>query len=377
MVELKKFKGIGYSDELNPLDDYLTLPFDEIDEDLKNKYLKRNPYNFVRINLPDKHDYSLKTINEWIAKKILIMDKEEHIYPYIQKFFFNGRMVERKAFFSLISVDQSFKEIIPHERIFQAPKNERLELMKKVQMDIEPIFFLYNDINGKCSYLLNFSKKILWGEEPNGINNELYVLDDDPDECNKMKFVIADGHHRYSAAVDFSKINEKGKYVMGVFVNVNDPGLIILPSNKIVKNIPNDFNINSFENYFEIEQINSTEKIIGSKEFILVYKNKYYLLRLKDKLNFVNDKYMELGPVIFNDIILNKILKIDYDFDRIITFHNTNLNLENLKNSMAFIFNPVTPKIIWDISLNGKRLPQKSTYFYPKIVSGLRLYKKE
>lgn len=377
MVQLKSFRGIGYSSELNPLDNILTLPFDEIDENLKREYFKRSEYNFVRVNLPTKHEDSLNIVQEWLSKNILKMDEKEHIYPYVQEFSYNGKKFVRRGFFSLVNVDPTFSEIIPHENIYQGPKNDRLELLKKLEMDIEPIFFLYNDVNGKCNFLYDLNNLIAWGEEPEGIENKLYVSDENPDPCSGMKFVIADGHHRYTAALEFSRVNPIGKYVMGVFVNVHDEGLIILPSNKIVKNISEDFNINLFQDYFDIEEVNVFNEDIGLKKFILIYKNKYYKLSLKENLNAGSKKYNEMGAVIFSEIILKRILKISNTVENIKTFRGLNeLNVEKLGNSMAFLFDPVKPLDVWEIALNGEKMPQKSTYFYPKLISGLRMYKK-
>ncbi|MEM4084200.1 MAG: DUF1015 family protein [Thermoplasmata archaeon] len=360
MTNITGFRGVGYS--FNPLDSYLSLPLDEMNEKTIKIYLKKNPYNFSSILMPGKNVNPLDIINKFISNKIFKIDEQDSIYFYEQEFEYGNKRYLRKGYLGTILIDT--KKIFPHEKIFEELKINRLNMLLKTGYDLEPIFLIYKNDGKKC-----FSEEkidlISWGKDPIGVLNRLYSTEMKYIECDNINFVIADGHHRFEAAKEFSKIEKRARRIMAVFIDLNQDSLFILPSHKLVKNIK--INIKDFENYFEIEQITGLKE--SDKNHIVMNLNeKFFKLKFKEKYQF---------PLItlFEKIIMKKILKREIDLENVKTFHNTKFEI-NSKNSAIFYFPPPSPTEVYEFSLKGGIMPQKSTYFFPKISSGIKIYKK-
>lgn len=359
MEKIKAFRGTGYSESLNPLDNYITLPFDEIDNSIRGKYLKRSEYNFARIILPDEGENPLHKINHFLSYGIFREDPEEKVYPYEQEFMINGKKYVRKSFIGVLNLDYAIEHVHPHEKIFEEPKQERLSILSKTGYDLEPIFLLYKGEN--CHDYDD--DPVAWGEEPAGVIHRLYSVNYSG-ECVSDEFVIADGHHRFSAALEFYKIEKRAGWILAAFVNMEQDSIFILPSYKLVKNVRLD--IGRFNDYFEIEVYDDVpEKYDDS--IIMIWNEKYFRLRFRGK--------ERINAIIFEKIIMEKILRRKINMEGVRTFRSMD-GLKMEKNDVAFLFSPPTPQQVWDMAMNGMIMPQKSTYFYPKIASGLRIFRK-
>ncbi|MVT13443.1 MAG: DUF1015 family protein [Euryarchaeota archaeon] len=365
MDVIRGFKGIGYSKSLNPLDPYLTLPYDEIKGKKRLEYLKKSNYNFVRIILPEEDEDPLLTIRSFMSKKIFERDKKDNIYLFEQEFYYRKRRYLRRGFIALLNLDYARENVHPHEKIFQAPMIQRLKLLEKTGFDLEPIFLLYDERFAKCFRFENL-ELLAWGEEPAGIINRLYSSEINFDGCDAGEFVIADGHHRFSAALEFYKNKSVAGWIMAYFVDLNNESLFILPSYKVVKGAK--FNIKELEDYFDIEKLEGTFNLIRKNAFLMQSKEGSYILNLKEKSDLPE-------PVIFEEIIMKKIIRLKINVKNVKTFRSVD-NISLSKNDVSFIFRPPSPKEVWDFAIKGGIMPQKSTYFYPKIASGLRIFDK-
>ncbi|MGC8986202.1 MAG: DUF1015 family protein [Thermoplasmata archaeon] len=361
MDQIRGFKGIGYSSDLNPLDPYLTLPFDEITPERRREYLRRSRYNFSRIILPSRREDPLDLIRSFISDGIFREDENENIYPYEQEFIHGKRVYRRRGFIGILNLDYARDHVHPHEKIFMEPKIQRLRILERTGFDLEPIFLLYRDGNKNC-FNLERENIIAWGEEPEGVINRLYSSNSSID-CDPGDLVIADGHHRFSAAVDYYRNRGTGGWIMAAFVNIDQDSLIILPSYKLVKDA--NLDMERMEEYFEMEII---EDITERNYPLMCNGGRFYSLRLKER----NDLPFAF---IFEKIIMEKVIKMEINMDNVKTFRR----IEDMKcgpRDAAFIFNPPSPEDVWRYALKGLIMPQKSTYFFPKITSGLRIFKK-
>ncbi|MCL5407975.1 MAG: DUF1015 domain-containing protein [Candidatus Thermoplasmatota archaeon] len=266
MVEVLPFKGIMYT--TGDIKDVITEPYDKIPKELQVRYYERNPHNFIRLNLPmdgDPYGSARATLNEWLRKGILAKDQTPHFYEYVEKFTIFGSTRRRTGVFAAVKIeDYSEKKIYRHERTFTGPKEDRLKMLRATNADLEPVFFLYDDPSMEVEKLLDSLPKIrnLDLTDDGGVRHIIYRLNSQEitDIFKSKKLVIADGHHRYETALAFSKENNQAGntgYVMAVLVNRYDPGLVILPSHRVIVN--SKFNpqqvLEKLEEKFEIKEV--------------------------------------------------------------------------------------------------------------------------
>ncbi len=386
MIELVKvypFRGIKYS--FQNIEKLVTEPYDKISKQMQKEYYEKSPYNFIRINLPDEKDpytSSKNTLENWLKDGILVKDKEPYFYFYIQQFKLFEKTYERFGFFAAVGLeDYSEKKILPHERTFKGPKEDRLRMLRATNMDLEPVFFLYDDPKMEIKKLFEKSKKELEIDVTvNSIRHILYKMKSEylTKFFEDKQLVIADGHHRYETALAYAKeknFENATGYIMAVLVNRLDPDLVILPSHRVIKmKIDNDKFLSNLDQFFTVNEIKLED--IGNfinQEIVYVYKGRAYSLKLKKE--FISDKLSDnINVSYLNNFIFNKILNIQ-DKEKIIFERWVEDALNGIKNGegFSFILKPVSPTLVWDVAKNGEIMPEKSTDFYPKLLSGLKL----
>ncbi|MGC9176044.1 MAG: DUF1015 family protein [Thermoplasmata archaeon] len=382
-MDVRPFKGISYS--IKNIENLVTEPYDKISKQMQKEYYEKSPYNFIRINLPneiDPYTSSKKTIESWLKEKILTKDKELYFYFYIQQFRLFEKKYERFGFFAAVKLeDYSEKKILPHERTFKGPKEDRLKMLRSTNMDLEPVFFLYDDPAMEIKKIFEDSNKELeFDITVNGIRHVLYKVKSDyiTKFFNDKQLVIADGHHRYETALAYAKEKnfENGTgYIMAVLVNRLDPGLVILPSHRVLKiTIDNDEFIEQVKNFFDVKvlDIKNIKNSIND-DIVYVNQNKAYSLNLKKE--YLSNKLSEnINVSYLNNYIFNRILNIQ-DREKIIFERWVEDALNDIKDGsgIAFILKAVNPSVVWDVARNGEIMPEKSTDFYPKLLSGLKM----
>jgi uncharacterized protein (DUF1015 family) len=431
MVDVKPFYGVLYnSKKINKIENVMSPPYDIISKDMQAQLYDISDYNFVRLILGKKYKVDNKKnnsytrskefFNKWISQNILIQSKKKSIYPYKIFYKINNHEKNLNGFFILLKIDKNYKKIKAHERTLSKPKEDRLNLLRECKANLEPIQLLYIDETDEINKIINdkIETPLFEIKGYDSFNHKLWELDDNKiisriQEILRSKTLfIADGHHRYQTAVNFSnEMNLKYQYDnedldynyrMVILVNMFDKGLSILPTHRLIKK--DDINIKKFlfklEKYFDIiekkirfDSIKKIEKQIineisnkDKKQFILYLKNKYYILTLKN-LNIMNkfaDKHSKiwrsldvsiLQKLIFEDILninqenLEKNIFYTRSFNEAIQFVNDG------KYSFSFILNPTKINELKIIAEGGEHMPQKSTYFLPKMLSGLVMYK--
>lgn len=432
MVEIKPFKGVLYNKE--KIEDFslvITPPYDVINEKEQEEFYRSSPYNIVRLLLgkeqsgddgENKYTRAGKEFEEWQQKKILKRDEKDCIYIYSQTFNVNGNSFTRIGFISLVKLEELGKGVLPHEKTLEKPFKDRLALIEATKANLGCVFTLYDDrqkiIDGFIKEKVNSNEPDISFEDKFGIKHKLWKVSD-VDFIEKVKkemlqyqCIIADGHHRYRSVSKFQEEFpelEDAKYTMCCFVNSFNEGLFVLPIDRFVFNLENvDINniLAKLKEYFEIEGVTDVNELIKKVDDtkVLVDKTanlknhvfgmycylnkKSYFLKLKNN-NILDvyypddaDVYKKLDINILHKIVFENVLGISTeDQYKGVHIEYTKGNeralekIEENKYQFAFFLNAPLMREIFLTARANETMPQKSTYFYPKIYSGLVINK--
>lgn len=415
MSSIKPFQAIRYNTEkIKDLGKVMCPPYDVISPEEREEFAARSLNNFVHIILPkdtpeeDRYKRAKRIFSEWRNNSILIQDEKPAIYFYKQEYKALGQRYSRLGFISLMHLsDGEESKVKPHENTHAHAVEDRFKLWRNLNADLSCIFVCYSDRQKKIEKI--FTKKVL-AQQPlvdivddDGVGHRLWRLDDMAliNEINAsigdQHLFIADGHHRYRVAQELrrqklAKMTQKPtgdepfNYVMTYFTNMDSRDLQILPMHRIVKSFPSD--LNALEEYFRIDRLpNKGELLIplaraGKNEhaFGLYTKGGVRLLRLRNKLlvdKFIKEgskDYKHLDATILKHFVFDKAgirsedIIYTKDFDEVISM------VDQGQAAAGFIMNPVQITQLQAIALNGEKMPPKTTYFYPKVLSGLTVY---
>ncbi len=420
MAKIAPFTGIHYNLEI--VDDIAKVvcpPYDIIDAKGQEEFYQKHPYNIIRLILgkelasdspkDNKYARAAAYLEEWQRRNILLQDKEPAIYFYEQDFIVEGQKKRRLGFIALLRLEEEGenKSVYPHEHTHAAPKEDRLNLIKSVEANLSPIFTIFSDpenfVKGLFTRSVAGQPPLFAALEANGVENRMWRLAD-PGQIEKVRafldqkeIFIADGHHRYEVARmyrDFKKtqdgphFKDSHNYIMTYFTALEDEGLCVLPTHRLVKNA--NFSADSCAPTFIVRECSSRELLVSELKkkaeevgvFGLYKDSQFYLLKLSDKREcnrFIQEgpkEYKNLDVVILHKVLFDQILKVS------LPSISYEVNLEraiNLVDEKAydalFILNPTKIEQIRSIALGGEVMPQKSTYFYPKLLSGLLIHK--
>jgi uncharacterized protein (DUF1015 family) len=402
MVMVVPFRGVRYNPEkVGVIDSVLAPPYDVISPQEQNDLYEKNPYNVVRIILSkdkgdEKYIHAAETFRGWIEEGALIQDGKPSIYPYYQEFKEDGKTVTRKGFIAAVRLeDFSSKRVIPHERTFAEPKLDRLKLTSACKANLSPVFAIYSDPEGALEKAIEdrLSKKpVVNAVSGEGVRNYLWRLSDD-DLLSKVKsrmldsvLLIADGHHRYETALEYRNIQRKRfdvisedkdyEYVMMYLSRVEGDGLVIKPTHRLVKNLGplyiEDF-LKRLKNRFRVEKLSFNEGIssLSPQEFSIITSDSDFLFKFSlkepDSIHYKNLGVMLLHSVIFGEILNEEEAQIFYtksveEVMRLVRAGDYKL---------GFILPQLRAKDVYEVALSGEKMPHKTTYFYPKLLSGL------
>lgn len=409
MVEIRPFIAIRYTEKAGNIENLITQPYDKITPEMQDAYYRKSEYNYCRLILPKeekRYEVARKRLDKWISDGILKKDDSPAIYVYFQDFEVSGRKYTRKGFIAAVKL-HPFEEkvVLPHERTHKGPKIDRLNMLRATEKNLESGFMLYPDEERKTIEVLEKASKsepIMDAVDEYGVRNRIWVLSD-PDDIRAIQevlrpeqVVIADGHHRYETAVSFrDELREKQEwderdafnFRMTLMVPVQDEGLVVLPTHRLLlKDELKDEHIRELRKYFEISTIEreDVEGFLrnGQKVFV-AYNGKECLgLKLKDFESIqgffhpeYSDEYRNLDAVILREVIFEGImgarnLKIGESIDYERWIEDAIKRVDTGDARVAFLMNPTGPEQVLAVARNGERMPEKSTDFYPKMVSG-------
>jgi len=426
MAHIAPFRGVFYNQKkIRDLAKVVAPPYDVISPDEQERLYKKSPYNFVRLDLnqePDSYQSVAQMLTEWQAQGILVRDEAPAIYYLTHRFRLkNGEEKTRQGFFALTELQDFSAGIVrPHEKTHDAPKQDRLNLMLASHAQLSPIFMLYSDPKQMVNRILAMAVE--------GIPAFMEVDQDNGDQCRLWRItdaalidklerelkddwlLIADGHHRYEATLAYRDHmrstgpwngREAFNYIMAYFANINDPHVVILPTHRLVRGFaPKPFMEleAALEKHFHIEQYPKTAE--GRSSFVKALTSaakkyrvigasfkrdpRYLILRLKNKRIMQSLAKDLSGPLRDLDVstlhllILEEILGLSPEQQasgesiRYTQDEDSALQaLEKEDYQAVFILTPPKAEEILAIVSSGEKMPQKSTYFYPKLLSGL------
>ena len=430
MVDIAPFKGLLFNQEkTGPADQVTAPPYDVISPEQQDALYKKNPYNVVRLILEkqypedneeqNRYTRSSATFNQWIKEKILVEDEKPGFYVYSQEYTYEGQSVCRVGFFARVRTeDFSSGNICPHEFTLAKAKQDRLNLLKACRANFSPVFGLFSDTSGVVDAKLN---QAMQGEpfavvEENGVLGKAWRLDDDETlafitkQFHKKKIFIADGHHRYETALNYYKENKNdvddSAHVMMFLTNLEAQSLAVYPIHRLVKS-PVSFDeadfMSQIENYFDVEPLNKGAgkneirkalDSIGEGDIVFcVYlgQGRGYFIKVKEKTNMLPLLAADEPPQLhvldvaqLHTSVLKTILKIDTkqpNSQKYVTYKVDMVEALNRVDSgefdLAFFMNATRISEVRNLAEKGIRLPQKATFFYPKLLSGLVINKFE
>jgi uncharacterized protein (DUF1015 family) len=404
MVEISPFKAIRFNEnKLSNLSNIVCPPYDVISVPEYHRLLGSHPQNIVRVELPmaqgksDKYQLSAELFRRWQGKRLLVRDKEPAFYGYEQRFTVGNRPYFRRGFFAALRLETPGRgRIRPHERTFPKHKEDRLRLMRATHANISPIFGIFFDSRGIAQQRverLMTEKPLVTCRDDKGVTHRLWKWSD-PDTIRLLRKVvasgdilIADGHHRYEPAWNYLKERlaaAKGKarsqasgpayrYVLTFLCSLTDPGLVIQPTHRAVRwSAPLEEWEKRIAPFFSMQKLSSftslMKRLRGENEHFGVG----FILQ-GGKLFWLKPKTTPpMMPVV---ALHEKILK-DVPLEEISYGQDTREMVQNLQRgevSAVFLLPPPEKEAFARICKAGRLLPQKSTYFYPKLATGLVL----
>ena len=433
MATILPFKGLRYNPEkIKDISKVITPPYDVISKKERDDYYQLHPDNIIRLilskELPgddqsnNKYTRSAESFETWRKEEILKEEAEPAIYIYAQEFTLSGKKYIRRGFISLVKLeDFQTGEIYPHEHTLAKPKEDRMNLMKACDANLSQVFTFFEDEDATIS---SFLHKVSEGD-PNidftdiyGVKNSLWAIKDKAviealiTQMKDRALFIADGHHRYETALFYRDLvngtkkeqNSNGDspadYIMMMCVSMEDPGLVILPTHRLARNVkdldPEKIK-SSLNEVFDISDMGSdcdadmlTQKLSedSHKHKIAMYigedDKKFYILTLRDENlldQILTGEYVEWKSI--DTGILHGVI-----FDRALGIQAKNISKsENVKYNqgvedsvtrvnegeyqIAFFLNPTKIGQIKEIATKRHKMPPKATYFYPKLMTGM------
>ena len=438
MARIYPFRAWRYNPAAVHLEDVVTQPYDKISPPMQQAYYQRSPFNLVRIilGLPEISDAergqsvntrAARDFAAWREQGVLTQDDDPCIFAYAQRFQVPGTDVvkERRGFIALGKLhDYAEQVVFRHEQTLSKPKDDRLNLLKATHAHFGQIFMLYSDPAGSIESLLYDGAGPAEVEvtDEYGVLHRLWKISDPAAILGLIaamvdkKLIIADGHHRYETALNYSKEyaavspanieTSAGELpqpdfpeaaVMMTFVNMDSDGLVILPTHRVVHSLKN-FDPASFARaaaaFFQVEKLREGDatsyiEFINRERgtaFVAVTRAGALLLLSKPEpvaaaLAHLPERQRQLDLSCLHSIVLDRLLGLDAEKVR----EQTNIRylrdaaeaVEQVRRGeadVAFLTKPVSMEQLREVAFAGDVMPQKSTDFFPKLLSGLTIY---
>jgi len=416
LVDIRSFKAIRYTSKAGDPEHLITQPYDKIDPDMQKEYYEKSPYNYCRVILPmeqNKYEVANERIAQWLKGGIMAKETQPAIFVSRQEFALDGKKYERTGLIAALRLyAYSENMVFPHEGTYKAPKADRLNMLRTVQKDLEPVFLIYQDQEKKTIAFLEETAKtkpVIQVTDSLQVRHTVWKVVD-PEKIKQLQtdlsaktMVITDGHHRYESALAYrDEMRSKGNWTedsafnfhMSYMVPVQEEGLVVLPTHRLLK----DYKLTpelleAFKFFFDVSEIepsvdgieNFLKNNVNEHAFCVYDGSKSYGLTLKhDKAvyDFVNANVSKetkiFDVVILRDIVFKFILKTgELSMDESILYVRWTKDAVEKVNrgeaNIAFLVNPINAKTVAEIAQQHELLPEKSTDFYPKLVSGLMM----
>jgi uncharacterized protein (DUF1015 family) len=414
MAEILPIRAWRYNAELSKSIDELTSPLFDVVSEKQRKALYQNPYNSIHLSVPappDPGERAAKLLDEWKKSGVIVQDPLPGIYVYYQYFKLSSSTKElcRKGFIAHVKAyDWTENIILRHENTIPKAVNDRIEILEKTQLHVSPTHGLYTDPKFELEKFMDEAVRapLFETEDYQGVRDVLGVIHDASVIAKFMNFmsgetiILADGHHRYEGSLYYRKKmldanpgatgKEGFNYHLMYFTNTESDDLRILPTHRLIKALP-DFDesriLKALEEDFTIKPVDDSDtlnEIIAGKQwaFGLMFKENSYKLRLKpealEKMTWhFPESVKRLDLTVLHYFIIEKALGIpgkdqrkseNISFDR--SFSDCLKRVIKDEAQMAIITNEVSIEDVKTVCHSGYTMPQKSTYFYPKVICG-------
>ena len=421
MAEIKPFKGMRYNTFLaGKIGELCCPPYDIISEEERLGYIAENEYNVIRLELPKEGEDVYKTAGEvldmWRNTGVLVHEIKPAVYIYEEEFNAYNKRSSVKGIIVRVKVEEFSKGVIlPHEFTLSKAKADRFNLMKATNCNFSQIYALYMDEEHttlKTIDRLSDRKPDQKFTDSDHVTHKLWIITDEKvieklvNDFADRKLYIADGHHRYETALNYrnycrengvSKEGDPQDYQMMYLVDMQHPGLVVFPTHRMVRDLESfdkDEVLKGCEEYFDIKKFTSVGNINselskqykqGKKAFgFYCGKGEWYLLVLKDievmakVLPDLSEASQQLDVSVLHSLILEKTMGIDKEnmanqINLTYTkfFEEAIMKVDKGEFQCSFILNPTRVTEIRDVAAAGEKMPQKSTYFYPKMITGM------
>lgn len=426
MAEIRPFKGLLY--DKRKVGEYASVvapPYDVISDKQCDDLYEKSIYNVVRLILgkitpgdsdaDNRYTRAAKFMDSWQKEGALVKDEKDSLYVYLQEYPHMGKTRRRLGFIGLLKIEESGTDkVLPHENTLAKPKEDRMNLIKKVASNLSPIFALYNS-EGKVP-VKDILEKSIAGRKPiidvkaGGEREKLWRVND-AETLKKVvsllhdkKIFIADGHHRYEVARAYRDMRRQEKgyngsadHVMTYFTDMADTdNLTIMATHRVIQEMPfrGDAEvIKRLKGYFEVKELDGIEKLVdtieraGKDDYVFGYfgGEKTLLFRAKnisDVLALMKEErtreWKLLDVSILHSAVLKNLLSVN-DLEGNVTYvrdAEKGVNLvKDASHMAAFFLKPTRVEQVRKVAEVGEKMPQKSTYFYPKLLSGLVINK--
>jgi uncharacterized protein (DUF1015 family) len=430
MANIAPFKGIRYNaHKVGDLSKVVSQPYDRVRYGLQDRYYDMHPYNIVRIIKGREHPNDVPTDNvytrardyfhTWLDAGYLLRDPNPAFYVYHQTFTLpDGTELTRRAFIAALELVE-FEEgiVLPHERTLSGPKVDRLNLLRATNTNFGQIFMLYPDAENRINAIFDAA---IADRQPDAdvremfeqdVRQQLWVVADPEvtasivaEMAPKQGLIIADGHHRYETALNFraemrqqypdAPASAGFNFRMVTLVSIDDPGLTILPTHRLMHSYSAKTSAQLLEDaseYFEVQPVADREALEAAlaedgaaDRRIGFYDGRYYVLRLTEPEIMAQiapdraEEWRMLDVTILHELLIERVMgiskeeveskeKIDYYRD----LEDAISEVDGGKAQCVFIMNPTRMSEVRACSEKGAKMPQKSTDFYPKVITGL------
>lgn len=418
---VEPFRALHFDpNRVGALDQVVAPPYDLIDRAHQERLYARSPYNIVRLELSreaDPYASAAATLARWRAEATLTHDAQAAFYHYTQRFEHAGRRLMRRGLIARVRLEEfASGRILPHERTFPKAKEDRLRLLEATHTNISSIFGLYQSASSELHTLLGrtvAAAPVLTAVDEFGIVNEVRAIDSPAaiatvaQALEAPRILIADGHHRYETALEYRRRRRATDpaasspapfdYTMMTLVAFDDPGLVILPTHRIVRRLPADAVARFRERggeHFSVEEFASPDRLLaalaargrGALGVALRGQPGFMLLGLHQSVDLAAAMpetpaaVRDLEVSILHMLILNRIFAIKPEevrqggnLEYTIDGPGALAEVGAGRAAGAFLMNPPTVEDIARVSGAGATMPEKSTYFFPKLLTGLVL----
>jgi uncharacterized protein (DUF1015 family) len=389
-------------------------PYDVIDAEQREELLRRSPFNVVGVDLPkedpdgrDAYTKAGELFEAWQLQGVVVRDPEPSLWAHTQTYTGpDGRTRTRRGFFCRVRIEgYGPGRVRPHERTHPGPKEDRLRLMRATRANLSPIFSLFSDpANAAWKALEPATHDTPWGEvtDGDGTIHKLWRVSDAEaiaavqEATRDVELLIADGHHRYETANTYAEeLDGDGehRYVLMCLVALEDPGLTVFPTHRLVRGLDRERQEalrEALRRDFEIVEIplEQIEPEPGTGPLQLGYIDSHhqqaYRLTLKDQaiadaaLQGFSEAYRSLDTGVLEALLLKGALGLSDDdishFNGLFYARSTEEAVERVRSGeydAAFLMRPTPVSQVRDVAASGENMPPKSTFFYPKLLTGL------